>query len=63
MPTKDMTLLDVRYWLESAVKAKGASVGTVSCEATVANIVIELEGREYSVSIRPRHEDDFDDCA
>jgi hypothetical protein len=64
MSNKTLSLLEVRYWLESALKAHGASVGKVGIghDPPVAKINIDLDGCDYVITIRPDHEDDFDDC-
>ena len=48
-----LTLLDARYWLESAVKAHGAEVHRVSIDndAGRADIEIVLEGNRIQLSI------------
>ena len=46
--------LNIRDWFEAAITAKGGEIVDSGMGAGKADLGVELEGHEYSVSIRPR---------
>lgn len=47
-------LLNMRDWLEDAIKAKGAQITDAGIGLGYGDIGFELEGMPFSVSIKPR---------
>jgi hypothetical protein len=48
------SMLNMREWLESCVKAKGATVDGGGMGMGQADIDITLEGHQFNISIKPR---------
>ena len=55
------SLLSIRNWLEAALEAKGAKVEGAGVGFGQADLDFALEGRRYSVSIRPLPDDSGED--
>lgn len=53
-PTQDWeALLNMRNWLEEAIKAKGGKVTGGGCGMGQADLDVELEGFPYDLTIKP----------
>jgi len=46
--------LNIRDWFENAITKKGGKIIDAGMGCGRADLGVELEGHEYSVSIRPR---------
>lgn len=54
-PSQDWSaLMNMRNWLEEAIKAKGAKVTGAGAGMGQADLDIELEGFAYDITIKPR---------